>query len=281
MDYLIFNDKLIKEDKACISPQDRGFRYGDGIFDTIIIKNSKLYQWEWHLARIEKGLNAVKINYNTCNLQSLSKKLLKKNNIKNGLLRIQITRGIGGRGYMPQQGINPTVIIETMEKPQLKEKYASLWLSSYKKISTDMLPVQYKLCQGLNSTLARIEAIENECFDALLLNNKNEICETSSANIFWLKDNILHTPSLSCGMLEGSIRATLIKLYKNEEGKVKEVAATINELKSADAVFITNVAWKILPIIQIQPIELKWQYQNVIKLIEPINNLLEIDIEKT
>jgi len=135
-----------------------------------------------------------------------------------------------------------------------------LWQSSYCKISSCALPVNAKLCQGLNSTLARMEAVENQCFDALLLNESGQICETSSGNIFWCKNGITYTPSLKCGILEGSTRAALLRLCPD----IREIEATYDDLAKADAVCITNVVWKALPVAGLNPVGVHWKSEEFV-----------------
>lgn len=274
MDYVIFNRQLTNRDEVRISPQDRGFRYGDGIFDTLIVRNGKLYQLNWHIERIARSLKAIRLAFDTRGLPGLFQELLTANNFTNGLLRIQITRGVGGRGYLPDEISTPTLLIETMTAPATDHKPVSLWQSGYRKISQNALPVRFKLCQGLNSTLARMEASENNCFDALMLNEKNHICETSSANIFWLKNGELYTPSLVCGVMEGSIRSAIIRLW---QGKLYEVASGLESLKTAEAVFITNVAWKIIGVSQLKPANIQWESE---QLTSQISDLLENNIKQ-
>ncbi len=275
MTYAIFNGQIVKEDEISISPQDRGFRYGDGVFDTMIVHAGKIYQFDWHIERLSRGLQAIKINFDATNLLPLCKKLLRANNFTDGLLRIQITRGISGRGYLPDSTkTTPTLIIETISAPEMDKTPVKLWQSSYTKLSKNSLPVQFKLCQGLNSTLARMEAAENSCFDALMLNEKGKICETSSANIFWFKNGGLYTPALNCGVMEGSIRAAIIRLSPY---KIHEIIATIEDIQGADAVFITNVALKILSVSELKPIDIKWKSE---ALSEGMLNLLKNDIKQ-
>ncbi len=275
MTYAIFNGQLVKENEISISPQDRGFRYGDGVFDTMIVHAGKIYQPDWHIERLARGLKAIKIDFNTQSLLALCKKLLQANNFTKGLLRIQVTRGISGRGYLPDSAkTNPTLLIETIAAPDIDDTPVKLWQSSYNKISSKALPVQFKLCQGLNSTLARMEAVENNCFDAIMLNENGKICETSSANIFWLKNRELYTPALTCGVLEGSVSAAIIRLSPY---KVHKVEATTEDLRGADALFITNVAIKIKAISEIKPLDIKWKSE---ALSEEMLDLLENDIKQ-
>jgi branched-subunit amino acid aminotransferase/4-amino-4-deoxychorismate lyase len=263
MNYCIVGGHLVEAEKAVVSIQDRGFRYGDGVFETLAVQDGVPYQFDWHLRRLADGLRAIRIECEVGAIYESCKALLKKNNVKNGLLRIQVTRGIGSIGYLPDQShakAGPTIVIETGNLPEVPAEAISLWLSSYAKISAHALPVQYKLAQGLNSTLARMEANENHCFEALLLNEEGQLCETSSGNLFWLKGNRLYTPALSCGLLEGATRAAIIRLSPY---LVDEVEAGIEALADADAVFITNVIWHAIPVSRLLPVGESWDSRTV------------------
>lgn len=258
MNYCIVNGALVQADKAMVSIQDRGFRYGDGVFETLAVQDGVPYQFDWHLRRLADGLRAIHIRCEIDVIYEGCKTLLKKNKVESGLLRIQVTRGIGSIGYLPDSShakAGPTFVIETGPLPEVPAEAISLWLSSYAKTSPHALPVQYKLAQGLNSTLARLEANENHCFEALLLNEHGQLCETSSGNLFWVKDNRLYTPALSCGLLEGATRAAIIRLSPY---LVHEIEAGIEALDEAEAVFITNVIWHAIPVGRLLPAGTHW-----------------------
>lgn len=244
-DYTSINGKIVSSKNAAISVQDRGFRFGDGLFETCLIKNGLIYNFYAHFARLEAGLKAIKIELDCRVIKESCKKLIQKNKIKDGILRIAISRGVGSFGYLPAKDIKPTIIIETLKKPETPKSPIKLMVSSYEKPSLRSLPVNYKLANSLNSVLAKIEAVEKNCFDAILLNEKKQISETSSSNIFWIKDNVLHTPDLSCGCLAGTIREKIIKLSPI---KIKLTKAKIEDLLEADEAFISNVAIGVLAI---------------------------------
>ena len=273
MAFLIINSKLIDEEQGMISVRDRGFRYGDGVFETMAVYKGVAYQLNWHLARLSASLKAVRIDFDVTSILDPCRALLLQNNVEEGLLRITISRGLGGRGYSPDRNTPPTYVIETLPMPPRWRKPVFLWKSQYERISPTALPIRYKLSQGLNSTLARIEAEDHECLDALQLNGKGEICETSSANIFWLKDDILYTPALDCGVLEGATRATILRISPYP---VKEVMALLSELAEAKAVCICNSVWGILPVTLLKPNGYYWESG---KLAKQLQDLLTMDIE--
>lgn len=270
--YLYIHGKILPVKKAVISLQDRGFRFGDGVFETCLIRNGVIYDWNAHFSRLKAGLLAIRIQAEISNLEKKSQELIKKNKIKSGILRIAISRGVGSIGYLPLKGIKPTIIIETLENRTKPKAPIKLMVSSYLKPSPKSLPVNYKISNGLNSILARIESTEKNYFDAILLNEKNQICETSSANIFWIKDNVLYTPHLSCGCLAGTIREKIIKLSKI---KIKLVKTKLNDLLKADEVFITNTSIGVLRVDEIS--KKKFTIKKYSKIFA---DLLEEDIKK-
>lgn len=265
MSYCIINGQLLKEEDASIPIDDRGFRYGDSVFETIAIHAGVPYQFDWHIARLASGLQAIKIIFDAQILKIQCKKLLKENAAQQGILRIQVSRGVGSMGYLP----NPKAphagahyVIQTTPMPIISRQPVALWKSSYQKISAEALPVQHKLGQGLNSILARIEAAEHECAEALLCNQQQELCETSSGNLFWLKAGTLYTPALTCGVLNGATRHAVMRLSPYP---VEESQTSIETLHSAEAIFITNVVWKTLAIGLLLPENWGWNSQPLAK----------------
>ena len=136
-------------------------------------------------------------------------------------------------------------------------------------------PFKFKSAHGLQYILAKISAQENNFFDSIMLDEKGYICETSSANIFWIKDQIIYTPSDSCNMVRGTIRQALldIKSIKIKQGKFK-----IFELENADEVFITNASSLILPIDKIAFRNKKFTHAVKYKkiLVKKVTKLLKI-----
>lgn len=273
---VIINGRSVPSDQAVISIQDRGFRLGDGVFETIGVYGGVPYQFGFHISRMSGGLAAINIPFDTGMLQAYARQLLKENQVGGGLLRIQVSRGIGSQGYLPDSRhpqAGASWVMETMPLPELPQTPVTLWQASYAKLSPRALPVQYKLCQGLNSTLARMEAAENHCFDALLSNEQRHVCETSSGNLFWIKGNVLYTPALACGVLDGSMRSAILRL---SPWQVQEVEATAGQMSHADAVFISNAAWKLLPVSELKPQGLQWKSE---ELAAQMRALIENDIE--
>lgn len=256
MSYVYVKNRFVPRADAVISVQERGFRFGDGLFETIRLIQGVPYQWDLHMARLNEGLKQLNIAFDTKNLHSITNELIVKNRASEGFLRLSVSRGIGSRGFLPMEETIPTLVVETLLPVESTPETSSLWLSSWQKPDKKALPVHIKTMQGLNSTLARIEAQENQCIEALLLGGDNHICEGSSSNIFWVKDEILYTPSIDCGVLAGTIREAILR---QDIFPVKQGFYSLEDLKTADEVFITNVAWLILPIAALQPQNWRWE----------------------
>lgn len=267
MAFTYINGVFYEDSEAKISVKDRGFRFGDGLFETVAMYNGKIHQWNLHQARLDGGLNALKIIFNSERLESDIKKTFEKNGLKSGLARVTVTRGEGSRGYLPTENSTANVVIEAMPRPPMEREYAKLCVSKYRKIPLECLPVNYKLTQGLNSTLAKMEAHEKGFFEAILLNEKGNITECTAGNIFWVKGNTIYTPCLKCGLLDGTIRHLILEQNKF---KVVQRKFKLKELKKADEIFITNVAWRVLFVDEVEDIFQKKKDNKISKAIKAL-----------
>lgn len=234
--FVFKNHQLIEEKQVQVSINERAFLFGDGIFETCKIFNGKIYDFKNHQARIIKGLKALKFSAEIGDLEKKSSQLIKKNNVKNGILRISISRGIGSFGYLPAENSQSLIIIQTLEERNLLQKI-SLGISKIKKPSRNSLPIDCKTMQALPFVLTKIEAKEKNLFDCVMLSQENFISETSSANIFWVKKGKIYTASKACDILPGTIRKKLLKISPT---KIFEVKARLNVLKNAEEIFLTN-----------------------------------------
>ncbi|MBN8543023.1 MAG: aminotransferase class IV [Alphaproteobacteria bacterium] len=269
--FIYLNGQYLPESEALIPVADRGFRFGDGLFETIRIHHAVPYQWEFHMQRLSEGLAALHI---TCNEDwaAATKGLLQKNMQTDGFIRISISRGVGSRGYRPHpQTLTPTIVMESLRDMSGPKDEYNLWVSNYTKPSLSALPVNHKIAQGLNSTLALLEAEEHHCEEAILLSQDGKVCEAASANILWLKDGTLYTPDLKTGCLRGSTRETIMRL-----ADVKTALEPLDSLKSAEALWIINGRIGIHPVQGIKPLNIHFADH---AMTETLKKLWRSDIE--
>lgn len=255
--FVYLNNKLLRQEEALISIDERGFLFGDGLFETCLFINKQIINFQAHLTRLKIGLSSLKFNNKFDDIEKKCYELIKKNQLNDGIIRISISRGIGSKGYLPTNQSPNLTIIQTKNLPTIPTE-ASL-------ISCNIKPshFSFKSANALNYVLAKIFAEENNCYDAILCDDRDYICETSSANIFWIKDNMIFTPDNNCPMVRGTIRDLLLKIpqLKITLGKFK-----ISELKKADEVFITNATIHILPIEKIifPPKKINQHHHNIL-----------------
>lgn len=269
MSFVFYNSQLLSADVATISQNDRAFKFGDGVFETIRISGGKIIWWESHLQRLNDGLKSLKIECDCKGLLSQSRELIKKNNITSGFLRISISRGDKSLGYLPDKDNVASIFIQTTPLRDVKYEPKNLMISSYKKIPDVCLPSNAKtVANGLNSSLARMEANENGCFESVMLTVDEKVAECSSGNIFWYKNKVLYTPKSN--LIKGVTRNQIIK---HSDIEVLEGDYNIMHLKEAEEVFITNVSWILLPVKSIDPLGFLYQKQKTSNILR--SNLIK------
>lgn len=274
--FTCLNGRFVLAHRAAVAVDDRGFRFGDGLFETIRVERGVPYQWQAHVERLHQGLAALHIPMPVGNLADAARQLLKKNGAKDGFIRLAVSRGAGSRGYAPHpRGLAPVWVMEWIEGIPSPEQPAKLWLSTRPRIPPACLPTQAKLAQGLNSTLSLMEAQDEHCDEALQLSVDGSLAEAASANVFWIADDQLFTPSLKTGCLAGTTRECLLRLSPVPARVVREGIAS---LQTAQAVFLTNSRVGIWPVARIEP--MGWVFSSNHPLLRRLQELLSQDRQR-
>lgn len=251
MNYFNYNGKLLKEGTSIIGADSRALRYGDGLFETIKIKNGKIELADEHFARLWKGMQVLQFDvpkhFSPEKLEEQIIALAKKNTHQSGArVRLSIIRGDGG--LFDAKNHTPYFIIQTWPLPDGNGEWNSNGLvagiySEVKK-SCDILS-NLKHNNYLPYVLAALQAKKEKWNDAILLNAAGNICDSTIANIFLVKDEIIYTPALSDGCVAGVMRQTLLQFLKANNYQMEERAVTQVELFAADEVFFTNSMYNI------------------------------------
>lgn len=236
----LFNNKIIDLDELKISPFDRGFMYGDGVFESLRTYNGKPFLLDEHLNRLEKDAKTIgiKIPLTKEKLEAAILKLIKVNEYKESYIKIIVTRGIAAQhGLSIKNIIKPNLIILVTELKDLPKKDWIIKISSVIKYKTPISHI--KSLNYLENILAKKEAEEAGADEAILLSPEGYVAEGTISNIFITKKGALYTPPLSLGILPGITRNLIIQTAKKQGIKVKERFFTVNDLKKADEVFLT------------------------------------------
>lgn len=246
MAFFNFNGKIYKEGTSVIGADNRGLRYGDGLFETIKMKEGQLILEDQHFARLWKGMQvlqfAIPKYFNPDKIQEEVLAIAKKNgHEKAARIRITIFRGNGGL-YDAADNF-PNYIIQTWALPVGNGEWNSngLVLGIYDEVrkSCDVLS-NLKNNNYLPYVMGALKAKKEKWNDAVVLNSYGRICDATIANIFVVKKEIIYTPALSEGCVAGVVREYLIRKLSDYDFTCLEKEITIEELLAADEVFLTN-----------------------------------------
>ncbi len=250
MSYINYNGKIFSANENIIAAQNRGLRYGDGIFETIKLKNGNLILSDEHFARLWKGMQLLKFDipklFSPEKLEAEILSLALKNKLTAARIRLTIIRGDGG--IYDAKNHNPNYIIETIALPEdngpLNSNGLQLCFYEASKKSIDVFS-NCKTNNYLPYFMGALYAKENHCNDAIILNSNGNVCDSTIANIFYIKDNVIHTPALTQGCVAGVMRKFLIEKIRAFGFAVHESVIAKNDLLKADEIFLSNAIYNI------------------------------------
>ena len=241
---LIFlNGKFVPEERAVVSVFDRGFLYGDGLFETIRVRNGKPFRWAQHLERLRHGADFLKIKppFSPDALRDFAARLAAKNKMPDALMRLALSRGVGVRGYSPQGSDSPTLVMSLHPMPKVDLNNPPHWrlvTSSFRLPANDPLAA-FKTANKLPQILARAEADAAGADEALLLNPAGRVVEGTAGNLFWVSRGAVCTPPLTAGILPGVTRGVVLEICRALKIPMKEKSPRAAELVSASGVFLS------------------------------------------
>ena len=251
--YINGNYRDILESKVSIT--DRGFQFSDGIYEVIAVYENRFVDIDLHLNRLIKSLNKlkIKINLKVNQIENISKKIKKLNNLSNGIIYIQITRGDQHpRDHKFQKGLKPNIIIYSIPKD-----FKKINSKAKKGVTTSLYPdirwlrSDIKSISLLGNSMAANHAKEKKNHEAILYDEKNYITEGNSSSIWIIKNNKCITHPLNYRILKGCTRHKLISIVKRKKLKFEEKKFSIKALLSADEVFMTSATNFVMPIIKV------------------------------
>ncbi len=255
--YIWFDGELINWRDAKVHVLTHGLHYASSVFEGERCYKGKIFREIEHTERLHHSANTLgfKIPYSIDEICKIRKLVLKANNIVDGYIRPVSWRGSEMMGISAQRNTIHFAVAAwewpSYYTPESRLKGIKLQLSKWRRPSPDTAPVSTKAA-GLYMicTLAKHEAEKNGCQDALMLDHRGFIAETTSANIFIIINNELHTPIPDC-FLNGITRQEVIKIAKKIGIPVVERHIKLDELEKADEVFVTGTAAEVTPVSQI------------------------------
>lgn len=254
---IYIDGNFFEKNEAKISVFDHGLLYGDGIFEGIRIYNNHIFKLDAHLERLWDSAKALllTIPLTKDEMRSAIYDTVSANKLEHGYIRLVVTRGKGDLGISPLSCKSATIIIIADKINLYSEEYykkgIKIITASTRRIPPDALDPKIKSLNYLNNVLAKLEAIEAGCLEAIMLNKQGYVAECTGDNIFYIKTGILYTTDASCGALKGITRETVLEASEKIGLKTKVGNITGYDLYTADECFLTGTAAEIIPVINI------------------------------
>lgn len=250
--------KLVPKSQATVSVYDHGLLYGDGCFEGIRAYGGRVFKLGAHLDRL--WLSAEKIRlvppYSRAEVSAAIRETLKANGLSDGYIRLVLTRGAGTLGLHPFKCPRPACIVIAdsiqLYPAELYRDGMKVIVAKRPRIPIACLDPAIKSLNYLNNILAKIEAIDADVLEAIMLNTDGFVAECTGDNIFAIKDGVVSTPSAEAGMLHGITRQFVIDTLCPALGvRCVERMMRLPELLAADEVFLTGTAAEIIGVSQI------------------------------
>lgn len=254
---LYVRDRFVPASQAVVPVYDRGFLYGDGVFDTVRAYAGKVFASDAHYQRWSASAAAVGIEVplDKPAWQALLADVLRHNDAQELMIRVCLTRGSGSPVPDPTGAVDPLLVIIPRPSPVRSlsrwQQGVRVMVSSIQATPAAVLPSAVKSHNFLSHVLALGEARSQAAHEALLCNSAGEIVEGSISNLFGVWDGDLITPPLTAGVLPGITRATVLELARTAGIPIREVAIPAASLAAAEELWLTNTGWEVMPITQL------------------------------
>ena len=250
MDEIYLNGTFSPRSKAQISIMDRGFLFGDGVYELIPVFNKKIFLLDEHLKRLKNSLNLIQMN-EIKDLDKVINALIKKNTKNTFFIYLHITRGVqNSRNHIYSENIEPTILLMCEDYPAFSEDLIRRGFQATIQDDFRWMKSNIKSISLLGNVLLKNYASNNGSYETLLIRNK-KLTEGSTSNVFIVKDEIIYTPKLSNELLPGVTRGLLIKLLNQNNLKVIESDIYQSDLINADEVWCSSSTNAVVPIVKV------------------------------
>jgi branched-chain amino acid aminotransferase len=249
------DEKLVDEQDAKISVFDHGLLYGDGVFEGIRFYNGRVFRLEEHIRRLFDSARAIvlKMPWTIEEVMQFTVDTIKANDLRDGYVRLVVTRGTGGLGLNPYLCEKPSMFIIASTISLYPEEYytnglAIITCATRRPTPAALMP-QVKSLNYLNNVMAKVEAIQAGAMEAVMLNEQGYVSECTGDNIFLLKNGVLLTPPVADGALDGVTRRVILELADQLQIPWKEQTLTRYDIFISDECFLTGTAAEVIPVI--------------------------------
>lgn len=257
MSKVYINGQFFAKEDAKISVFDHGFLYGDGIFEGIRLYEGCVFKLEEHLERLEYSAKAIllELPWTRAEISEAVCAACRENGLRDGYIRLVVTRGSGYLGLSPNNCSNPQLIV-IADQIQLypKEFYTQglkVITSPTRRINPAALPPMVKSLNYLNNILAKVDAVNLGFHETLMLNDQGYVAECTGDNVFALHKGTIFTPPSAAGALVGITRQVVFDIAAEMGISVEERNLTRYDLWIAEECFLTGTAAEVIPMVEV------------------------------
>lgn len=243
------NTRFMPLEDLCVSPEDRGYQFGDGVYELIRVYGGVPFCYQEHLARLEQSAREIRIPF-TVEKKEWEGRLLKgiqRSRYDNAKIYIQVTRGIAPREHQFPKLISPTILMTVREMVDLNEDVHSMGVAAITLEDIRWARCDIKSLNLLPNILAKQKAKESGAYEAIFLRD-GSVTEGSSSNVMLVKRGQILTPSANSHILSGVTRNVVLKLGKNQGLEVYERDVKAYELEEADELFLVSTTIEVIPV---------------------------------
>lgn len=273
--YVYMNGEIIRKEEAVISAFDHGFLYGMGLFETFRVYKGHPFLLDDHLERLNSSLKQlnIEVQYSREQIHSVLQCLLKRNELSDAYIRLNVSAGVGEIGLQTESYNDPNLLIFSKPLPSIDRQGKKAVILNLRR-NTPEGQERLKSHHYLNNVLAKREIGETKDCEGIFLTEEGLLAEGIVSNLFWIKGNVLYTPAIETGILNGITRQFVMKLANKCGMTIEEGFFLVESVLDAEEIFVTNSIQEIVPITSIngnhkQGISGKWvnelqrQYNNV------------------
>jgi len=254
---IYIDGEFFDQAEAKVSVFDHGLLYGDGVFEGIRFYNGRVFRMEAHMERLWESARSIclEIPISREEMDEALLETIRQNDLRDGYVRLIVTRGVGNLGLNPVQCKRPSIIIIATTVALYSEENYRRGLTVVtvptRRMGPATLNPAIKSLNYLNNVLARIEANLANADEALMLNDTGNIAECTADNVFMVKGGQIMTPPITAGALRGITRATVFDIAAELDIAISERELTRHDLYIADEAFLTGTAAEVIPMIKV------------------------------
>jgi D-alanine transaminase len=249
MSYILYNGKMMPKSQCFLDLDDRGYQFGDGIYEVIRVYDGRLFTCDEHLVRLYRSANEIQLTmpHSQEELKTLLIDLISLNQLTTGYIYLQVTRGVSERNHsFPPSHVQPTLVAYTKEKDRPVDKIEN-GVSTISVEDIRWLRCDIKSLNLLGNVLAKQKAEEAGSFEAIQIRN-GIVTEGSSSNFYIIKDNTVYSHPVSNLILNGITRQVVVDICKENGIKFIEKEYSLEDVYQADETFLTSTTSEIMPV---------------------------------